>query len=75
MADSICSRVAVNTRLARRSALSESPTSIPTLSFSRPSAACDRTVVRLAMVSAMTPVARECASENSFSAATTRPMR
>ena len=27
------------------------------------------------MVSAMTPVARECASENCFSAATTLPMR
>ncbi len=75
MADSICSLVEVKTRRARRSAVSESPTSAPTWSFSRPSAACERTVVRLAIVSAMTPVARECESENSFSAATTAPMR
>ena len=60
---------------ARMSALMESPTSAATWSFSRSSAAWERTVVRLAMVSAMTPVAREWASENSFSAATTRPMR
>ncbi len=75
MADSIWIRVDVKTLRARRSALRESATSAPTWSFSRSSAAWERTVVRLAMVSAITPVAREWASENSFSAATTRPMR
>ncbi len=75
IADSIWIRVAVKTFRARRSALTESATSARTWSFSRCSAACERTVVRLAMVSAMTPVAREWVSENCFSAATTRPMR
>ena len=65
----------MKTRLARKSARNESPTSASTCPISRPSAAWDRTVVRFEMVSAMTPVARECASEKSFSAATTRPMR
>ena len=75
MADSIWIRVVVKTFRARRSAAMEAPTSASTCSFSRSSAACERTVVRLAMVSAITPVAREWASENSFSAATTRPIR
>ena len=75
MADSIWIRVEVKTLRARRSALIESATNAPTCSFSRSSAACERTVVRLAIVSAITPVAREWESENSFSAATTRPMR
>ena len=75
MADSIWIRVEVKTLRARRSALIESATNAPTCSFSRSSAACERTVVRLAIVSAITPVAREWASENCFSAATTRPMR
>ena len=65
----------VKTRRARKSACRESPTSASTCTISRPSAAWDRTVVRFEIVSAMTPVARECASEKSFSAAMTRAIR
>ncbi len=73
--DSICRRVAEKTRRARRSARTDAATTPATCAFSRSSVAWVRTVVRLAMVSAITPVACEWVSENSCSAATTLSMR